>query len=95
MTKIDESVVKKVANLARLHLTDEEVQKMGPQLEAILASFANIEKVPTQGIEPLVNPNESERAWRVDEVQPGLTAEQALAAAPTRSGNSFKVPPVV
>ena len=93
--KIDESVVRKVASLARLHLTDEEVKKFGEQMQAILNSFSNIAQINTDGVEPLITATDVAPYYRPDEVRQGLTAEEALAQAPARAGNSFKVPPVV
>jgi aspartyl-tRNA(Asn)/glutamyl-tRNA(Gln) amidotransferase subunit C len=93
--KIDEATVRKVASLGRLHLSDSEILAVGESLRAILKSFGNIANISTEGVEPLISPTEISDVWRKDEVQKGLNSEQALAQAPARSGNSFKVPPVV
>lgn len=87
--------VKKVANLARLTLTEEEEIRYQKQLSAIFKYFEEIAQINTDGVEPLVTPTEMEQHWREDKVTDPLPVEKALANAPEKSGNLFKVPPVV
>ena len=87
--------LKKVASLARLHLSDRELDVYPQQFAAILSYFEQIAKVDTNGVEPLVTPTDIEQTLRKDEIETWSGAEAALANAPERSGNLFKVPPVV
>lgn len=87
--------VKKVANLARLTLSAEEEAKYQKQLGAVFKYFEEIAQIPTDGVEPLTTPTEIEQHWREDVVKDVLTPEEALQNAPEKSGQLFKVPPVV
>jgi aspartyl-tRNA(Asn)/glutamyl-tRNA(Gln) amidotransferase subunit C len=87
--------VKKVGELARLHIQPEDEAKYQSQLSAIFKYFEDVAKIDTNGIEPLVTPSEIEQVWRADEKKIELTTEEALANAPEKSGQLFRVPPVV
>ncbi len=92
---ISEADLKKVAKLARLELRPEELSVYPKQFAAILEYFEQIAKIDTKGVEPLVTPTDMEQNLRTDVTEAWDGAEQALANAPERSGNLFKVPPVV
>ena len=92
---ISEADLKKVAKLARLELRAEELSVYPKQFAAILEYFEQIAKIDTQNIEPLVTPTDIDQMLRPDVSENWAGAEQALANAPERSGNLFKVPPVV
>lgn len=92
---IDEKTIEHIAKLARLKVTPEEAAEYGAQLSKVLAHFQHIEKIPTEGVEPLVTPSEIEYYARPDEVKIETTPEEMLANAPDKAGNLFKVPPVV
>lgn len=94
-TLITEADVRKVAQLARLQLSDAEVKATAGHLRAVLDAFANISVLPTEGVLPLVTPVDPEHPWREDAEPRGLGADAVLEQAPARLGNSFKVPPVV
>jgi aspartyl-tRNA(Asn)/glutamyl-tRNA(Gln) amidotransferase subunit C len=87
--------VKKVGELARLHIQPEDEAKYQTQLSAIFKYFEDVAQIDTNGIEPLVTPSEIEQVWRADEKKTELTTEEALANAPEKSGQLFRVPPVV
>jgi aspartyl-tRNA(Asn)/glutamyl-tRNA(Gln) amidotransferase subunit C len=87
--------VKKVATLARLTLSAEEEAKYQKQLTAVFKYFEEIAQIPTDGIEPLTTPTDIEQHWRADEISDVLSTEDALRNAPEKSGQLFKVPPVV
>ncbi|MCX7674445.1 MAG: Asp-tRNA(Asn)/Glu-tRNA(Gln) amidotransferase subunit GatC [Bdellovibrionaceae bacterium] len=92
---MDKKTIEKVATLARLKLTPEEQQKMEAKLEQVLHHFRTLASVPTENVEPLVTPHEMTYVFREDVVQTDLNTEQALANAPSRQGDLFKVPPVI
>ena len=87
--------IKKVAELARLQITQEEEVLFNKQLNSIVDYFAELDSVDTKGVDPLVTPIELEAHWRKDEAEVSLNTEEALANAPEKMGNLFKVPPVV
>ena len=81
--------VRKVADLARVDLTDEEVEEFAEQFEAVLADFETLDEVPEVEAEPdLVN------VMRADEVEEGLTQEEALSNAAETEDGYFKGPRV-
>lgn len=87
--------VKKVAQLARLQISDAEEKTYKLQMEEILKYFGELSRVETKGVEPLVTPSEIEQVFREDQKEVVQTVEEALRNAPERLGNLFKVPPVV
>jgi aspartyl-tRNA(Asn)/glutamyl-tRNA(Gln) amidotransferase subunit C len=84
--------VRHVAELARLELTDEELERIGGQLGAILQSIEKIGELDLSGVPPTANPLNLTNVLRPDEPQEELSVEQALANAPEVEGNLFVVP---
>jgi aspartyl-tRNA(Asn)/glutamyl-tRNA(Gln) amidotransferase subunit C len=82
-----------VARLARLALTEEEVERLGAQLSAILGAVSKVGELDLEGVEPTSHPLELANVWAPDEPQPSLSQEEALANAPDREGGFFRVPP--
>ena len=85
----------KIADLARLYITEEEKEKYTRQLNVILEYMEQLNKVDTSNVEPLSHPFELTNVFRDDEVQPSLPVDEALKNAPDKSGNYFKVPKVI
>jgi aspartyl-tRNA(Asn)/glutamyl-tRNA(Gln) amidotransferase subunit C len=92
---LDTKAVLKVAQLAKLKLSEDELGKIADKLTLVLSHFEKISELNTEGIEPLVTPIEVTQVLRMDQVEQDLTPEQILANAPARQGNLFKVPPVL
>ena len=92
---IDEAQVRHVAKLARLNLSDQEVRLFTGQLATILEHFRQLEQVDTEGVAPLAHPLSPAGVTRADEPQPALNPESALANAPARAGDLFRVPPIL
>jgi aspartyl-tRNA(Asn)/glutamyl-tRNA(Gln) amidotransferase subunit C len=82
-----------VARLARLALTDEEVERLGAQLNAILAAVGKVGELDLEGVEPTAHPLDVVNVWAEDEPRPSLLVDEALANAPDREAGFFKVPP--
>lgn len=87
--------VRHVAELARLAVDDHEVDEFAAQLSRILEAMEKLRALDTTGVEPTAHVLPLRNVWREDEVRPGLGLEEALANAPDREGNCFKVPKVV
>jgi len=94
-SQISKDVVNKIADLAKLKLTENEVVEFTEQFKAIFDHFQKLSKVNTDNIEPLVTPSPITPQPREDVAVHGLGAEKSLQNAPDRQGNLFKVPPVV
>jgi aspartyl-tRNA(Asn)/glutamyl-tRNA(Gln) amidotransferase subunit C len=82
-----------VARLARLALTDEEVERLGAQLNAILEAVGKVAELDLEGVEPTAHPLDLVNVWAEDEPHESLPVEEALTNAPEREGGFFKVPP--
>ena len=81
-----------VAGLARLELTDEEVERFREQLNAILEAVGKVAELDLSDVEPTAHPLELVTAGANDEPRPSLLVEEALANAPDRDGDLFRVP---
>ena len=82
-----------VARLARLALTEEEVERLGAQLNAILEAVGKVAELDLKDVEPTAHPLELVNVWAEDEPQPSLPVEEALANAPDSEAGFFRVPP--
>ncbi len=92
---ISRNEVSKVSLLARLLLSEQELQQMTGQLDAILEYMALLNEVDTTGVEPMAHPLDVTNALRDDAVRPSLGREQALANAPSRDDLCYRVPAVL
>jgi aspartyl-tRNA(Asn)/glutamyl-tRNA(Gln) amidotransferase subunit C len=82
-----------VARLARLELSDDEVERFTEQLSAILEAVDKVSELDLSDVEPTAHPLDLVNVWADDEPEPSLPLAEALANAPDREGNFFKVPP--
>ena len=85
----------KVARLARLDLTPEEVEQATVQLGDMLDHFADIDALDLSDVEPMNQPYPLVNVMRDDVVQPSLDRDEVLAAAPMSEDGQFRVPPIV
>lgn len=92
---ISREEVEHVAMLARLGLTDDEVDRMQAQLSHILETIERLREVDTSQVGPTAQVIALENVMRADEVRPGLSRESALANAPDREGPMLRVPVVL
>ena len=81
-----------VARLARLKLTDAEVERMQGELSTILDHIEKISELDLEGVEPTSSVVQLENVLRDDVPRPSLPRERALAGAPDASGEGFRVP---
>ena len=82
-----------VAELARLALTEEEVERLGAQLNAILEAMSKVSELHLRDVPPTSHPLDLVNVWGDDEPRPSVAHEDALANAPERDGDFFRVPP--
>lgn len=80
-----------VAGLARIALTDEELDRFTEQLQVVLGAIEALREVDTSDIPPTASVLPLENVMREDIVRPSLPVETALAAAPDREGDLFRV----
>ena len=89
---IDRDQVLHVARLARLKLTDEEVERMSRELSGILDHFGEIAQLDLAGVEPTSHVIPLANVLRPDEPHESLPPERALADAPDPAAGGFRVP---
>ena len=87
--------VRWVAHLARLELSQDELSTITPQLQAIVAYVDQLRQVNTESVEPLAHPLPLQNVFRSDEPAPSLPVDAALANAPARQGDFYRVPAVL
>ena len=92
---ISREEVQHVARLARLALTDEELERMREQLDAILAYIDKLRELDVEGVEPTSHAVPMVNVMRDDDIAPVLSQEAALANAPDRAGELFRVPRII
>jgi aspartyl-tRNA(Asn)/glutamyl-tRNA(Gln) amidotransferase subunit C len=81
-----------VARLARLDLTEAEIERFQEQLSAILEAVGKVAELDLTEVEPMTHPLDLSNVWAADEPRPCLPVEEALANAPEREGDFFRVP---
>jgi aspartyl-tRNA(Asn)/glutamyl-tRNA(Gln) amidotransferase subunit C len=82
-----------VARLARLALSDEEIDRLGAQLNAILEAVGKVSELDLADVEPTAHPLDLVNVWAEDEPEGSLSVDEALANAPDREAGFFRVPP--
>ena len=90
---IDREQLLHVARLARLELREDAVERFEGQLNDILAAVSKVSELDLSDVPPTSHPLDVVNVWEDDSPKPCLTAEEALANAPERQGDFFKVPP--
>ena len=86
------SDVARLADLARIELTDDELERLAPQLGVILDAVADVSKVAGPDVVPMSHAVPLTNVFRPDVVKPSLAPEDVLAAAPASEDGRFRVP---
>ncbi len=92
---VDHKIVRHVAKLARIAMSDDEIDALVPELNAILGWVEQLAKVDTDGVEPLTAVIEQELRLRDDVVDDGNVRDEVLANAPGAEHGFFAVPKVI
>lgn len=92
---MDKKEVEKIGRLSRLKLSSDDVDFYTNHLTMILGHFEELAQIPTNNIEPLVTPIPLAPHIAKDETKRNISTDEILKNAPEKSGNLFKVPPVV
>ena len=95
MTKITKEEVKKVANLARLELDEDEIYNHANQLEKILEYIKQLEKINTDDVPCTTRAIEVSNVFRKDEKKKFDSTEELIELGPSREDNYFKVPKII
>ncbi len=92
---VDPATVKRVAHLARIRVTEEEIESFGGELNAILGFVAQLDEVDIEGVEPMTSVIPMAMKKRQDVVTDGGKAGDIVANAPATEEGFFLVPKVV
>ena len=90
---IDRDTVMHVARLARLDLRPDEVDRLTTELDAILDAVSKVAELDLADVPPTSHPLDLVNVWGDDVPRPSLPLDEALANAPAREGDLFRVPP--
>ncbi len=82
-----------VARLARLGLGEGEAERLQAELSAILEAVGKVSELDLTDVPPTSHPLDLVNVWDDDEPRPSLDVDDALANAPEREGDGFRVPP--
>ncbi len=95
VTGISRQDVEHLAGLARIDLSDAEIDQLATELPAILEHVAMVQGAAGDDVPAMSHPLPVDNVFRVDAVRPGLTAEEALAGAPDAEQQRFLVPKIL
>jgi aspartyl-tRNA(Asn)/glutamyl-tRNA(Gln) amidotransferase subunit C len=93
--KFDKTTVEYTARLARMSLSDAEAASLAGQLGNILKYVEKLNKVNTADVQPTSHVLPLKNVYRNDQMRPSLSAAEALANAPNKEGDFFKVPKII
>lgn len=92
---IGQEEVARLAKLARIDLSEAEIAHLSPQLDVILDAVATVSEVATHDVPPTSHPVPMTNVFRDDVTATSLTPDQALAGAPDREDDMFRVPRIL
>ncbi|OSZ72448.1 aspartyl/glutamyl-tRNA(Asn/Gln) amidotransferase subunit C [Sphingomonas sp. IBVSS1] len=92
---VDSETVRKIARLARIAVTEDEVPGLTEQLNGILGWIEQLGEVDTKGVEPMASVMPGHLRWRADAVTDGGIPDKVLANAPEATSGFFAVPKVI
>ena len=95
MSNISRDDVANLAKLARINMSDAELDHLSNELAVILDAVARVQEVSAADVPPTSHPLPLQNVFRKDEVRPSLTQEEALAAEPASEEGRFKVPQIL
>jgi aspartyl-tRNA(Asn)/glutamyl-tRNA(Gln) amidotransferase subunit C len=95
MADIAREDVAHVAQLARIELTDDELDTFTEQLSKVLQHARDVEALDVADVPPTAHPYPLVNVLRADEEQPTLSRDEVLASAPAAEDGQFRVPPVL
>jgi aspartyl-tRNA(Asn)/glutamyl-tRNA(Gln) amidotransferase subunit C len=93
--EVNDELVDKLANLARLRFEPTEKADIKSDLQKMISFIEKLNELDTTGVEPLLFMTDEVNVLREDEVRGSITREEALANAPLKDDQFFKVPKVI
>ena len=95
MSSLSRDEVAKLAGLARIEMTEEELVEISSQFGMILDAVARVQEIDLSGVKATSHPQPLENVARPDVVYPSLTPEEALSGAPANEDSRFRVPQIL
>ena len=95
MAEISQSEARHVANLAKLAVSDQEIERLGHELNRILEYFQQLQELDTEQVAITSHAVAMENVYRNDEVTASLQVEEAVSNAPDRVDQFFRVPRII
>ena len=95
MSSLSRDDVAKLAALARIDMSEEELVSLSSQFGVILDAVASVQEVNLDGVIATSHPQPIQNVFREDQVRPSLTPEQALSGAPAQEEQRFRVPQIL
>ncbi|MET4083236.1 aspartyl-tRNA(Asn)/glutamyl-tRNA(Gln) amidotransferase subunit C [Pedobacter sp. UYP30] len=92
---LDENTIHKIADLARIEIADDKVEKLIPEMNKILSFMEKLNELDTSNVAPLVYMTETENVWREDVVKQEITTAGGLKNAAKQNGSYFMVPKII
>jgi len=92
---IDSNLVRHIGRLSRIELTEGEIRIFAQQLAAIVEYFDKLQELDTENVQPMPHAVEVYNVLAEDKMGQSLSPDQALANAPQRDGDFFRVPKVI
>ena len=95
MSSLSRDDLAKLAGLARIEMSEEELVSLSSQFGMILDAVARVQEVNLEGVIATSHPQPIQNVFREDQVRPSLTPEQALSGAPAQEEQRFRVPQIL
>lgn len=95
MSSLSRAEVAKLAKLARIEMTDAELDALSSEFAVILGAVDRIQSAPLDGVQPTSHPLPINNVTRLDIVIPSLSPEEALSGAPAQEEARFRVPKIL
>ena len=92
---LDEKTIYKIADLARIHIDENEVETLIPEMNKILSFMEKLNELDTSNVKPLVYMNEATNVWREDVVKQEISTAEGLKNAAKHSNQFFMVPKII
>lgn len=95
MSTLSRADVANLARLARIEMTDQELDDLSSEMDVILSAVARVQEVATNDVKPTSHPLPLRNVVRADVVTPSLTPDAALSGAPAHEEQRFRVPQIL
>lgn len=92
---LDAKTIHKIADLARIHIDEKEVETLIPEMNKILSFMEKLNELDTSNVKPLVYMNEATNIWREDVAKQEISTEEGLKNAAKHNDQFFMVPKII